>query len=331
MSQSPLFEGDLDAAIAPAPFPPALQALGRQLPETLYLGTSSWSYEGWQGLVYGSPATESQLAKFGLPAYAQHPLLRSAGIDRNFYAPLSVEDYAAYAEQVPDGFRFLVKAPNLVTDAVKRSNHGIPTAANPDFLNVELAVSQFIEPCIEGLAETSGPLVFQFSPMPPELLADVPEMVSRLDAFLAQLPGLPASEGMDAPFYAVEFRDPSLVTPRMMKMLAARDVRYSVALHSRMPAAARQLAAVAATGPGPLVVRWSLNARMKFADAESRYQPFDRLQDEDPATREALVQALLDTLETDQPAWVIAANNAEGCAPLTLHQLAKAMADMLPG
>jgi uncharacterized protein YecE (DUF72 family) len=337
MNQDPLFDDGFAAPdatgsrVAAASFPPGLHALGAQMPETLYLGTSSWSYPGWEGLVYSGHPTETQLAQHGLPAYASHPLFRSASLDRNFYAPLPVGEYQRYAAQAPDGFRFLVKAPSQITDAVKRGAGGVPTELNADFLNAQLATEEFVLPCIEGLGEKAGPLVFQFSPMPPELLADGPALVERLDTFLQALPPLPASEGMEAPFYALEFRDSSLVTPRMMKMLAARDARYCVALHSRMPAAVRQLQAVAATGPGPLVIRWSLNAKLKFTEAEARYKPFDELKDEDPATREALVEAMLDTLENDLPVWLIAGNNAEGCAPLTLHKLARGLAEVLPG
>jgi len=337
MNQDPLFDDGFVAPeattsrIAAAPFPPGLHALGAQMPETLYLGTSSWSYPGWEGLVYSGNASENQLAQHGLPAYASHPLFRSASLDRNFYAPLPLSEYQRYAAQAPEGFRFLIKAPNQVTDAVKRGAGGVPTEPNPDFLNATIATEEFVLPCIEGLGEKAGPLVFQFSPMPPEMLADGPALVERLDTFLQGLPPLPASEGMEAPFYAVEFRDASLVTPRMMKMLAARDVRYCVALHSRMPAAVRQLQAVAATGPGPLVIRWSLNAKLKFPEAETRYKPFDQLKDEDPATREALVEAMLDTLENDLPVWLIVGNNAEGCAPLSVHKLARGLAEVLPG
>src|SRR5262245_23045170 len=69
----------------PAPLPgvgaaevsPAIAAVARGLPSDLYLGTSSWAFPGWQGLVYDRLATPSALARHGLAAYAQHPLLRT--------------------------------------------------------------------------------------------------------------------------------------------------------------------------------------------------------------------------------------------------------------
>ena len=39
------------AGIGPAPASQALIELGRTLPTALYLGTSSWSFPGWAGLV----------------------------------------------------------------------------------------------------------------------------------------------------------------------------------------------------------------------------------------------------------------------------------------
>ena len=54
------------------------------------------------------PYSEAVLAKNGLSAYAQHPLLRCVGIDRSFYRPLTEAQYARYAGQVPDDFRFVV-------------------------------------------------------------------------------------------------------------------------------------------------------------------------------------------------------------------------------
>ncbi len=110
------------ADIGPADASPEIATLGRSLPRGAYLGTSSWAFPGWAGIVYDRPGAESALSRRGLAAYSRHPVLRAVGIDRTFYAPIGARDFAAYAEQVPPGFRFLVKAPAAVTDAVIRSS-----------------------------------------------------------------------------------------------------------------------------------------------------------------------------------------------------------------
>ena len=125
--------------VRPADHDEGLVRLGRQLPPSVYLGTSSWSFPGWQGIVYGAAYGESLLAREGLAAYAQHPVLRLAGIDRSFYQPLPRSEFVRYASQVPPGFRFLVKAPALVADAVARSERGAPTEPNPHFLDAVAA------------------------------------------------------------------------------------------------------------------------------------------------------------------------------------------------
>lgn len=312
-----------------AEHPAGLRQLGAAMPPEVYLGTSSWAFSGWNGIVYGAKASESLLSREGLPAYSSHPLLNSVSLDRTFYAPLTAEQYAHYAGQVPAGFRFVVKAPNLVTDAVLREDRGVPAGPNPSFLDPVLATDHFVTPCLEGLGTKAGPLVFQFSPLPPEILADPAGWVARLSAFLAALPPLPASRGHEQPFYAVEFRDPQVVTPRMMKMLAEQGVRYCVAIHARMPSAARQMQAVAATGPGPLVVRWSLLAGQRYEAAKARFSPFDKIQVEDPETRRVLAEAARAAHAAGQPAWIVANNKAEGSAPLTLELLAREIAARL--
>ena len=107
-------------AVDPAVVDDAVRRLGERLPTAIHLGTSSWSFPGWTGLVFalrnGKPATEQQLARHGLAAYAAHPLLRTVSLDRTFYAPLTHDEFAAYARHVPERFRFVVKAPAAFTD-----------------------------------------------------------------------------------------------------------------------------------------------------------------------------------------------------------------------
>ena len=303
--------------------------IAARLPPTLRLGTSSWSFPGWRGIVYGDDYSNAKLARDGLAAYAAHPLLRTVSIDRSFYAPLTVADYLRYARQVPDTFRFIVKAPALVTDAVVRGDRGEPVSANPCFLNADLAASEFVRPCLEGLGSKAGALVFQFPPLPDAMLADPAGFVERLSAFLAALPPLPPDP--DGPCYAVEIRDASLLTPRFVRALRAAGVRYCVGLHARMPDPLRQAAALAlmdgGASAGPLIVRWSLHSGFRYEQAKARYEPFDQIVDPDPRTREALAELAARYAIAGQPVLITTNNKAEGSAPLTCVKLAQAIID----
>ncbi len=310
----------------PAPSPTRLDrpATLNQYARQLFLGTSSWSFPGWEGLVYAKALPESKLSKQGLIAYSQHPLLNAVGIDRGFYAALTRAQFEHYASQVPDHFRFLVKAPQLITDATVRDENGKPGALNPTHLDAATAISQFITPCMEGLVAKAGVLVFQVSPLPRAWLSDTAAWIARLGEFLKQLP--------QGPCYAVELRDPELITPRLMRTLAETGARYCLSLHDRMPPIDRQLRALDALNalrPGALIVRWNLHQGLRYNAAREQYAPFNRLVDEDLPTRMALARRAADTLLAGQPVTVIANNKAEGSAPLTLNKLAGAIAEAL--
>ena len=299
------------------------------LPTDIRLGTSSWFFPGWRGLVYDGVHPQVALSKKGLGAYAQIPLLRTVSLDRTFYAPITTIEYARYANQVQDHFSFVVKAPALVCDAVTRDEDGRGKVSNPHFLDPAIAAREFVAPCLEGLGTKAGPLVFQVSPLPRGFVEGAPSLIERLAAFFAALPKELAGQ---RPLYALELRNPELLTPRLMRMLRDGGVRYCIGLHDRMPEAERQEAALAALDgdvPGDLVVRWNLHRGFRYQAALQRYEPFDRLVDEDPETRRILARMAQRALKAGRRVWITANNKAEGSAPLSLVKLAEEIASGL--
>jgi uncharacterized protein YecE (DUF72 family) len=264
------------------------------------------------------------LAKHGLPAYAQHPLLRGVGLDRSFYRPLSVAQYAAYAAQVPDDFRFVVKAPGAVTDALVRDESGRALQPNPLFLDPEWALRDFVQPALDGLRHKLGALVFQLSPLPPTLLADLPAVLASLGAMLQVL----RSAACEA-VVAVQVRDPEFITPEFAAVLRAAGATYCLGLHAKMPPIENQLPMLRALWPGPLVCRWNLNRRhgpFGYETAQRLYEPYDRIADADPDTRRTLAKVALATCAAGHPALIAIGNKAEGCSPLSVAALAQEIA-----
>ncbi len=306
---------------APARVDAETEALGAALPSLLYLGTSSWAFPGWTGLVYAESLPESLLSKRGLVAYGRHPLFRTVGIDRSFYAPLAEADYATYASQVPGSFRFVTKATNTCTDAYIRGAGGRIAGDNPRFLDAAHVSAEFVQPCMAGLADKAGPLVFQFSPMGKAAAAQPERFADRVHAFLEKLP--------KGPLYAVELRDPALLTPQLVYALNDTGTRYCVGINPRMPGVAQQLEALYGLAPGPLVARWNLHAGYAYEEAKEHYRPFNRLVDEDPQSREGLADACAAAVISGQPAFVTANNKAEGSSPLSMAKLARRILEKL--
>ena len=307
-----------------APCPPELAAVGRRLPAGMRLGTSSWSFPGWAGIVFQGRFLQARLAREGLVAYARHPLLRTVGLDRTYYAPLGAEEYAAYAAQVPEDFRFLVKVPEALVRARHRDHpregarRGQP---NPLFFDAAWATDVLLGPLQEGLGPRAGPVVFQLPQQPRDGLGPPEVFAARLHEFLGGLP-----RGL---LYAVELRDERLFGSAYAAALADTGVCHCVNVHPRMPSPARQREVVPAAAGAPLVVRWMLGAGLRYEAARQRYAPFDRVIDPDRNARRELAALCADTLRAGGEATVVVNNKAEGSAPLSAFALAQEIAGRL--
>lgn len=315
-----------DAPVHPAPVNPEQRQLAATLPKRLYMGTSSWNFPGWQGLVWDKEYDASALSRRGLAAYAQQPLLRTVSMDRSFYRPLTAAQFADYAAQVPPGFRFVVKAPSLVADALLRDNTGRGMQPNAHFLNPALAIEKFVQPALDGLGDKLGALVFQLSPLPPAMLqpAHLEGVLMRLCSLLQALPTLQplAPDGV----VAVEVRNAELLIPALADVLRATGATYCLGLHPRLPPITEQLPLLRALWPGPLVCRWNLNrlhGARGYEEARALYRPFNALVDPDPELRSTLARVIMGTTGAGFPAYITVNNKAEGSAPLSVQALAQ--------
>jgi len=304
-------------AVAAAPSDPAHGALAARLPPALRLGTSSWSFPGWAGLLYDRAASEAALSRAGLPAYARNPLLRAVGLDRTYYAPLEAAAFAAHAAQVPEAFRFLVKASQECTSPTLPTPGG-GHAPNPRFLDPAWARDLVVAPAAEGLGPRLGVLLFQFPPLTFSPARRPEVILERLATFLAALPaGLP---------YAVELRSPALFTPAYPQLLAAARAAHAYVVHPAAPPLEVQARLLPPAAQPLLVVRWMLGHGRGYEEAKDLYRPFDRLAAPDPDTREEIARLVAGASRAGRPGIVIVNNKAEGCSPRSVFALAERLA-----
>jgi uncharacterized protein YecE (DUF72 family) len=268
-------------------------------------------------LVYAAGAAKQTLSRNGLSAYSAHPLLRTVGVDSGFYAPLDAGRLGRWAAQVPADFRFLVKAPALVTDRFRRDGNGRMREPNPGFLDAVLAVDQAVGPYLEGLGERAGVLLFQFPPLGRQVTDNPRQFAEELYRFLRRLPA--------GPVYAVELRDAELLTPDLAAALHHGNATAGLAGHPRLPDLAVQRDLFEGSVHGPLVVRWLLRRNRGYGEARDRYFPFDRLAEPDPDTRDAVADLIRAALAGGRDVFVIVNNKAEGSSPLTLIELARCL------
>ena len=311
------------SGVATADVGDELVQLAARVPRRIHLGTSSWAFPGWVGLVWRDRHSEAVLARRGLAAYARHPLLRTVGVDRTHYQPVDRATFEAWRADVPDDFRFLVKAHEACTLAIWPSHprYGASRGqGNPRFLDAAYARDEVIAPFVSGLGEAGGPLLFQFAAQPIEPLGGSPRrFAEKLYRFLRDLPR--------GPLYAVEVRNASLLTPDYAAALRAAGAVHCVAITPGMPPPIAQWRLAGASDQPALVARWLLAPHHDYESAKAAYAPFDRLVDPDPPTRAQLATLIADATRRDVPAWIIANNKAEGSSPLTLVELAREIVD----
>jgi len=127
----------------------------------LFSGTSGFSYKEWKGTFYPSDLTDKRMLSY----YASR--LPTVEINATFYRMPKRELLEGWAAQVPDGFRFALKAPQRITHRERLEGSAE-------------SLARFVE-AASGVGEKLGPVLFQ---LPPFQRKDV----GRLSEFLSLLP-----------------------------------------------------------------------------------------------------------------------------------------------
>ena len=127
----------------------------------VFPGTSGFSYKAWKGSFYPEDLPDSEMLRF----YSSR--LPAVEINNTFYRMPRATLLESWAEQVPDGFSFSLKASQQITHRKRLKDAGE-------------AVSFFLQ-VATTLGDRLGPVLFQ---LPPNLKKDLPRLVD----FLAALP-----------------------------------------------------------------------------------------------------------------------------------------------
>lgn len=157
-------------------------------------GTSGYNYPEWRGRFYPEGLAGAKM----LPYYAER--FRTVEINATFYRMPTPTLLAGWADQVPEGFRFSLKAPRRITHDRRLHECADLVAA--------------FASAAATLGARLGVLLFQ---LPPNLRCDL----DRFDAFLDILPArVPA---------AFEFRHPSWWDEPVFDRLRRRNLALAIA------------------------------------------------------------------------------------------------------
>ncbi|MBX3250384.1 MAG: DUF72 domain-containing protein [Myxococcales bacterium] len=301
------------------PAPPApsvddrLRELAASLPPRLRLGTSSWTFPGWAGIVYQRRYPSKQaFVRESLGEYARYPLFRTVGMDRSHYAPVPEDELRHYASLLPEGFRCVTKVWSELTTPIVRDETGTPRL-NERLFDVALFEQAVLAPSRAAFAAHQGPFVFQ---VPPSRVG-ARAFSDALARFLERAPA--------GPTYAFELRDRRLFTRRYVEVLRAHGAAHVFNWWEQMPSLGEQLEHTRGL-VGPLVVRLLIPPGRRYAELKDAWAPFDRVVMPNAEMRRDVVRASRLALGADADAWIIANNKAEGSSPLTLRAIAELVA-----
>src|SRR5437773_482783 len=144
--------------------------VSRLAAQGIFIGTSSWKYPGWRGLLYDEQRyltrnkfSESRFNRDCLAEYAE--VFKTVCVDAAYYKFPDHRYLETMMTVVPEDFLFAFKVTDKIT--IKRFTNlprfgekaGKP---NQNFLNAELFASAFLKPC-EPFRKNIGLLMFEFS------------------------------------------------------------------------------------------------------------------------------------------------------------------------
>ncbi|GEP44664.1 hypothetical protein BGE01nite_39550 [Brevifollis gellanilyticus] len=295
------------------------QALAELAEQNVYVGTSSWKYPGWSGLLYDEQRylyrgkfTKSRFERDCLEEYAQ--VFRTVCVDAGYYQFPSPDYIRGLCDQVPEGFRFSFKVTDEITARTfpNLPRHGKKMGQrNPHFLNAELFRAAFLD-SMERHREKIGVLMFEFSHFHPRDFDRGREFVEMLDAFLGQLP--PGWQ------YGVEVRNKSLLQPEYFAMLARHGVTHVMNNWTHMPTVNEQMQMPGVLSAGDFTAaRFLLRPGRTFEQAVKLFEPYNATKDINEEAREAAAEIIRMRAEAAEkaktrPTYLYCNNRLEGNA-----------------
>jgi uncharacterized protein YecE (DUF72 family) len=174
---------------------------------TIHIGTSGWSYDHWEGVIYpyGMPQRDR------LAYYVQH--FPTVEINSTYYRWPIDNTFISWRRRVPEAFRITIKAPRGLT-------HGARLYAPEAWL-------ARITRSLHALDGARGALLVQ---LPPDMAYDY----ARLAYFLGQLPAWLQ--------VAFEFRHPSWHQEVVFDLLEQHGAAYCVMSGAQLPCILRATA-----------------------------------------------------------------------------------------
>lgn len=173
---------------------------------TIRAGIGGWTFEPWNTSFYPEKLAKKRQLEH---ASRQIPTIE---INGTYYRDQRPSTFAGWADQVPDGFVFAVKANRFTTVKKVLGESGE-------------SISRFLDSGVAELGPHLGPILWQFAP------------TKKFDAddFAAWLALLPEAHNGVVLRHALEVRNPSFVCPEFVALARSHKAAIVYAHHETYP------------------------------------------------------------------------------------------------
>lgn len=283
----------------------------------LRIGTCSWKYDSWKGLIY--EAEKDYKPYDYLIDYAKH--YNTVEIDQWFWSLFpsgaklpNIETVKIYSDSVPDDFIFTIKAPNAITlthHYAKQSSRykHIANQPNPHFLNIDL-LKRFLE-ILQAMGNKLGPVMFQFEYLNRKKMPSLNAFIEILKEFFDKAP-----KEFE---YAAEIRNPNYLKQNFFEFL--KDMSIIPILHEGyyMPPISKVTEELDISSDKPLIIRLMGPDRQKIEKLTG--EKWDRIVAPKDESLSSIANIVEQNVGQGRKVFVNVNNHYEGCAVLTIERL----------
>ena len=280
----------------------------------LRLGTCSWKYDSWKGIVYSDTNPKNYLKEYSKK-------FNTVEIDQWFWSlfPPSkvvlpqkkvVEEYKKF---VPPDFRFTIKVPNSITlTHFYNDSKEDQLKPNPFFLSVEV-FEEFLN-LIEPIKNQLGCLIFQFEYLNKQKMNSLSEFQLKFSEFYKGL-------NKKAPSIGIEIRNPNYLNEKYFKFLSELNLApvflegyYMppiVEIYSKFKKHINNIAVIRLHGPDRKGIE-------KIANENWNQIYINR-----DAEIKSIVEMVKELQNNEVDLFINVNNHFEGSAPLTIEKIKK--------
>lgn len=288
--------------------------------QDIYIGTSSWKYEGWLGQVFTEERYLTR-GKFSRKKFEENCIAEYGEVfpivcgDFAFYQFPSPSFWQKLFTTAPPNLRWAFKVPEEITVKLwpGHARYGARAGLeNENFLNADLFQRAFLDP-LTPYKDRVSVMIFEFGTLSKKVMPDLDAFLTQVNKFLSELP--------EQWRYSIEIRNPEYLEADYFACLRSYNVAHVLNAWTRMPEIGIQLQRDDIFTADFTVVRALLKYGRTYESAVKSFEPYRSVQEENPGTRDALKAILARAKRIKQPAFVFVNNRLEGNAPGTIDAI----------